>query len=226
MRSLSQGNQMGPTENPPAVNKMDHATQNTVGIVGGGAMAAAIATRMAAVGIDVLMHDFSVVQRPSDQIAGLPLTVRPCTLAEVIEPEIVVLALPWSDVPDFLGGVRGWEGRILVDATNPPTGNGQGATVQGNAGSSQVVAGLSFGAQVVKCFNTLPPDLLALPPAEGGSRRVLFVSGDHARAKTVICEMVDAMGFAAIDLGGLTEGGRLQGLPGGQLARRNLMLVP
>jgi 8-hydroxy-5-deazaflavin:NADPH oxidoreductase len=135
----------------------DLGTQCTVGIIGGGALAEAIAIRMVAAGITVLLCDTGSEQGMSAFPATLGALARPGSLAEVIEPEIVVLALPWCDVAEVLAEVQDWDGRILVDATNPPSGNGLDPALQGAAGSSQVVAGLSVGAQVVKCFNTLTP---------------------------------------------------------------------
>jgi 8-hydroxy-5-deazaflavin:NADPH oxidoreductase len=205
---------------------MDNFANCRVGIVGGNALAAAIAHRMDEAGIDVLSHNVRAPEGTSVPVSRPLSPGRPRPFAEVIDQEIVVLALPWSDLTNLLTEVRDWEGRILVDATNPPTGNGHGVFMQDDKGSSHAVAGMSFGAQVVKCFNTLSASLIAQSPIERSWRRVLFVSGDHPRAKRIVCEMLDVMGFAAIDLGGLVEGGCLQGLPGGPLANRNLMLAP
>jgi predicted dinucleotide-binding enzyme len=45
---------------------------------------------------------------------------------------------------------------------------------------------------------------------EAGGRRVVFFSGDHGRAKAEIGRLIARLGFAAVDLGGLADGGRLQ----------------
>ena len=82
---------------------------------------------------------------------------------------------------------------------------------------------LSPGAQLVKAFNTLPPELLAAEPMQAGGRRVIFYSGDHLRAKIEVGRLIARLGFAGIDLGPLASGGRLQQFPDGVLWGQNLI---
>jgi predicted dinucleotide-binding enzyme len=64
---------------------------------------------------------------------------------------------------------------------------------------------------------------LAADPKQAGGRRVLFMSGDGAAAKADVSGILDKVGFATIDLGGLASGGRLQQFPGGPLPTLNLI---
>jgi predicted dinucleotide-binding enzyme len=65
---------------------------------------------------------------------------------------------------------------------------------------------------------------MADEPVQAAGKRVLFVSGDEAEAKRTVKELISAMGFAPIDLGGLVEGGRLQ-QAGQPWAALNLLLT-
>ena len=47
-------------------------------------------------------------------------------------------------------------------------------------------------------------------PQEAGGRRVIFVSGDDAGAKSAVASLFEDAGFAAIDLGDLATGGAMQ----------------
>jgi len=89
--------------------------------------------------------------------------------------------------------------------------------------SSAVVQELVSGAHVVKAFNHLQPGLLASDPRAEGGNRVLFVSGDNAEAKQKVLGLIQALGFAGIDLGTLDGGGRLAQFPGGPLPTLNLV---
>ena len=89
--------------------------------------------------------------------------------------------------------------------------------------SSEVVASLAPGARVVKAVNTLPRALLAANPQQSGGRRVLFMSGNDAAAKSDVGSLLDKLGFATIDLGPLSSGGRMQQFPGGPLPTLNLI---
>lgn len=51
----------------------------------------------------------------------------------------------------------------------------------------------------------------------------MFMSGNDAAAKRQVAELIDRLGFAAIDLGDLEAGGRLQQFPGGPLAGFSLV---
>src|SRR5262249_4373530 len=127
--------------------------------------------------------------------------VSPAAIQAAVQPEIVLVAVPWRNVSEALFNVTDWEGRILIDATNPD-GPEAIASLEGRS-SSDVVADLAPGAHVVKAFNTLPPQLLAADPAREGGRRVIFFSGDHARSKAEVGRLIMRLGFAGIDLGGL-----------------------
>jgi hypothetical protein len=85
------------------------------------------------------------------------------------------------------------------------------------------VASLAPGARVVKVANTLPIALLSADPKQAGGRRVLFMSGDDETAKADVSAILENVGFATIDLGGLASGGRLQQFPGGPLPTLNLI---
>jgi 8-hydroxy-5-deazaflavin:NADPH oxidoreductase len=112
-----------------------------------------------------------------------------------------------------------WSGKILIDAMNPfgvPP-----AELKGQA-SSDVVASAFEGAKVVKAFNHLPAKVLAMDPAESGGRRVLFVSSNDEAASMAVGKLLDALGFASIGLGKITEGGALFAM-GGPLVLQNLI---
>jgi len=47
--------------------------------------------------------------------------------------------------------------------------------------------------------------------------RVIFMSGDNQSAKSEFGQILETIGFAPVDLGGLISGGRMQQFPGGPL---------
>ena len=116
-----------------------------------------------------------------------------------------------------------WAGRILIDATNPVVQPGFRLADLNGRTSTEVVASLSPGARVVKAANTLLSAVLAADPKQAGGRRVLFMSGDDVTAKEEAKGILENIGFATIDLGGLAIGGRLQQFPGGPLPALNLI---
>jgi predicted dinucleotide-binding enzyme len=126
------------------------------------------------------------------------------TTAEAASAGIVVIAVPWDDVPEAVRGLN-WDGRIVIDATNDWAADDLAGRT-----STELVAGLIAGARVVKAANTLGADVLGADPRAGGGRRVIFVSGDDADAKLEVVALFQDAGFAVVDLGGLATGGELQ----------------
>ena len=146
------------------------------------------------------------------------------SVTDAAAAELVLLALPWPAVPDVLGPLPNWQGRILVDATNPfVTFNPlQLADLQGRS-ASVVVAEHAPGARVVKAFNSITMENFEKGPRQGEARRVLFVSGDDLASKQTVQRLIAELGYAPIDLGGLDDGGRMQ-QPGGPLAGPDLLV--
>jgi predicted dinucleotide-binding enzyme len=139
------------------------------------------------------------------------------TPQQAADQDIVVLAVMWPHVEAALASVPDWKGRVLVDATNRiasmnpfSLGDIAGRT------SSEIVADHAPGAKIVEAYNSVPmawiSDFTSSKP-----RTVLFTSGDDAKAKKLILNLIDQIGYEPVDLGSLEVGGRLHQL-GGPLA--------
>jgi predicted dinucleotide-binding enzyme len=115
-----------------------------------------------------------------------------------------------------------WKGKVVIDPTNAIAFPQFKPIDLGDRTSSEIIQELIPEARVVKAFNTLPAAILASNPKENNGSRVVFISGNDEGAKTVVKEIIDRTGFAPIDLGGLSTGGRLQQF-GGPLPALNLI---
>jgi predicted dinucleotide-binding enzyme len=135
--------------------------------------------------------------------------------------DVVILAVPFTAVPEAVRDTPAWAGRIVVDATNAIDFPAFTPKDLGGRPSTEIVAEAVPGARVVKAFNTLPAAILAADPAQDGGRRILFVSGDDPAANAEIAKLIERLGFASITLGKLAEGGRLQQF-GAPLVAQNL----
>ncbi|EPR21198.1 NADP oxidoreductase, partial [Agrobacterium radiobacter DSM 30147] len=149
--------------------------------------------------------------------------IKAGTLEEAASADIVLVAVNWSKLPKALATLPDFGGRIVIDANNPIEAPlFRPAELNGRL-STEVFADLVPGARVVKAFNHLQPHLLSGDPkAEGGSR-VLFYSGDDARAKAEVGALISRLGFTGIDLGPVSVGGKLVQFPGGPLPALNLV---
>lgn len=194
-----------------------------IGIIGAGGIGTAFATQVARAGYDVVLSNSRGPDSLAETVRKLGSRVRAGTREEAAQADIVVVAVQWQQLQSALAGLPAWDGRIVIDATNPVIMPEFRIADLGGRTASEVVADLVPGARVVKTANTMTPELLASDPSVGGGRRVLFVSGDDAAAKADVSSILEAAGFATIDLGGLAAGGRLHQFPGGPLPGVNLI---
>ncbi len=195
----------------------------TYAILGSGAIGTALARRFAAGGIDVSLANTRGPESLAGLVGELGSLVKAVTVAEAHRADMVILAIPFDAVPDAVKGVE-WDGRIVVDATNAfdiPAFTPR--DLMGRL-STQVVADSVPGARVVKAFNTLFAAVLGADPAVPGGRRVLFVSGDDIPARAAVVDLVELLGFAAVDLGSIAEGGRAQQFGGGVCSKEFVQL--
>lgn len=186
-------------------------TITRVGVLGSSPLAEAFAKALERAGVASVVGDDRSGERAS-------------TIQEAMQEDTVFLALLWNELSEALSGIADWESRILIDATNPILPDSSVADLGGRT-SSEVVRELSPGAQLVKAFNTLSPADLATARKPGEGKRVVFLSGDHLRAKMEVGRLAARLGLAAIDIGGLSPGGRLQQCPDGPLCAPKLIRI-
>lgn len=193
-----------------------------VGIIGPGEVGQTIARRAAAAG-----HDVALAGRRSPiEIESLAadLGVTAVTAQEAARRPLVLLAVRWTDAVAALDGLPSWEGRILVDTTNPFVSFPPPIRADLNgASSSALLARHAPGARVVKAFNSVTMRNFDKGPREGNARRALLVSGDDNPAIMTVCGLIESMGYAAIVLGDLERGGLMQ-QAGGPLAGKDLLV--
>ena len=204
-----------------------------IGIIGAGALGSNIARALAKAGIPAVIANSRGPETLDALSEELGPHIKAGTTDEAAKADIVVLAIRWADIKRVLGALPAWNGRILIDATNPvewidpnspdakDTTNplaayGIKAVDLGGRHSSSVVRDIARGARMVKAFNHVDARALAEPRASGG-QRVLFYSGDDADAKASVRTLLENAGFFGVDLGALDVGGPLTSLPFGPL---------
>jgi 8-hydroxy-5-deazaflavin:NADPH oxidoreductase len=156
-----------------------------IGTIGAGDFAQAFARRALQTGHKVKLSN----SRGPGSLREIVNRLGPGTMAATKEEaaacEMVLLAVPWDNVPETLASLPKWKNQILIDGTNPfhgQAGNFTPANI-GNLSTSQLVAALAPGARVVKALNNMIVPNLEADPSLNGARRVAFISADDAGAK-------------------------------------------
>jgi predicted dinucleotide-binding enzyme len=194
-----------------------------IGIIGAGGIGQAFAGHVARAGYETILSNSRDPESLAAVVSQLGAHTCAGTRQQAALADIVVVAVRWPHLRAALAELPAWNGRILIDATNPIIEPGFRLAELNGSTSSEVTASLAPQARVVKVANTLPRALLATDPNQSGGHRVLFMSGDDAAAKADVRRILETAGFAVIDLGGLASGGKLQQVPDGPLATLNLI---
>jgi 8-hydroxy-5-deazaflavin:NADPH oxidoreductase len=195
-----------------------------IGTIGAGAFAQAFGKRALKAGHTVKLSD----DQGPDSLREIVTQLGPGAMAVPKEVaancEMVLLAVPWDNVPDTLPSLPTWKNQILIDGTNPFHGKAGKFTPAGvgNLSTSQLVAALAPGARVVKAFNHMIVSNLEEGPVVNGARRVAFVSADDNDAKKHVETLLKTFGYSVIDLRDLRNGGLIQ-QAGDPLAGRDLL---
>ena len=196
-----------------------------IGTIGAGAVALAVAREALALGHEIVLSSRSGPGALADKVTELGRGASAATVEEAASLDCVLLAVPWKNLEAALRGLPQWNGRVLIDATNPFAETSPKLVLADlGIGASEIVAGFAPGARIVKAFNSIRMAHFNEGPVKGQGKRVIFVSGDDEEAKRVVKDLIESFGFAAIDLGGLVTGGRIQ-QAGGPLAGLDLFVA-
>lgn len=125
------------------------------------------------------------------------------TVEAIAASELVILAVPYAASALVASSVPDWQGRILVDATNPLAPGLAGLSVGTTTSGAEELARLAVGARVVKAFNTTGAENMADSAYPGGVP-LMPVCGDDANARAKVLALATLIGFDAVDCGELS----------------------
>jgi predicted dinucleotide-binding enzyme len=184
-----------------------------IGIIGAGHIGGTLTRRLRQLG-----HDVSVANsRGPDTLADLAKETgaRAVPIAEAArDKELVIVTIPEKNVPTLPKDLfaRSTTDTVVVDTGNYyPQRDGRLDAIEGGTTESRWVS-QQLGRPVVKAFNNIYAQHLlerGKPAGEAG-RIALPIAGDDAAAKKVVADLLDALGFDAVDAGGLDDSWRQQ----------------
>jgi 8-hydroxy-5-deazaflavin:NADPH oxidoreductase len=127
------------------------------------------------------------------------------TLAEAASfSDVVMLSVPWTAIDEVLAKAGPLDGKVVIDTTNP-YGSG-GVQDLGGRSAGRVNSERMLSARIVRAFNTLTSGFQSDAAGRSGDDRVvMFLSGDDEEAKRLVGGLIDEIGFAPVDVGGLDE---------------------
>jgi predicted dinucleotide-binding enzyme len=183
-----------------------------IGILGAGNIGANAARLLAKAGHDVWIANSRGPQSLDDLVVDIGSNAKAATPSDAVAfGDIVLFALPWTAAEEVIPEAGPYDGKIVIDAMNPYTKDFEIEDL-GDRTSSEITKTLVPGARLVKAFNTMYYRRLASEgkPRGAAGRLAIPVAGDDAEAKAIVMQIIDEIGFDAVDSGNLHDGGRRQ----------------
>lgn len=180
-----------------------------LGIIGKGRVGRVLGPAFAKAGHDVTfgVRDPSDPKYASDD--GIPLAT---TRDAAQGADIVVLAVDWQHTLDALEQCGDLAGKILLDCNNPLTFGENGLELAlGFDTSAAEMIDARTDATVVKTLNQVGSPVIARA-SEYAERPIQFVASDDETAKTIVSDLIESIGFRAINYGGLINARKLEPL--------------
>lgn len=184
-----------------------------IGIIGAGNIGGTLTRRLAALG-----HAVSVANSRGPETLRDLAAVTGASAVSVTEAardkDVVVVTIPEKNVPDLPGDLFISTGEVVVVDTGnyyPQQRDGRIQAIEDGILESRWVE-QQLGRPVIKAFNNIYADHLRDNgrPAGTPGRIALPVAGDNDSAKAVVMQLLDELGFDAVDTGNLDESWRQQ----------------
>jgi 8-hydroxy-5-deazaflavin:NADPH oxidoreductase len=180
-----------------------------LGIVGAGKVGTTIARAAIAAGYDVAISGSGPAERIALIVDVLATGARAVTTAEVVShADLIVLAVPMHRFRELPRDV--FAGKILVDAMNywEDIDGIDEELATAPMGTSIVVQPHFASARLVKSLNHLGYYEIeeGRRPQGTPGRIALAAAGDDRAAVAAVMQLIDRLGFDAIDAGGLEAG--------------------
>ena len=185
----------------------------TLGLIGAGHIGGTIARLATAAGIEVVVANSRGPDTLQELVAELGEHARAAYAAEAArDADLVVVSIPLRSITNLPKAELA--GKTVVDTGNyyPQRDGDIDELDNGSAITSEMLARQLRGAHVVRAFNNIfwgHLGVLARPHGDG-ERSALPIAGDDATAKRQVAELLDALGYDAVDAGPLGEGWRFE----------------
>lgn len=185
-----------------------------IGIIGAGQIGGALTRRLRALAHEVRVANSrgpETLKALAAETGATAVTVRDA----VRGADLIVVTIPQKNIPGLPAGLFSDVARQVpvIDTGNyyPQQRDGRIDGIESGLTESRWVE-QQLGHPVIKTFNNIyARHLLELgKPAGAAARIALPVAGDDAAAKAIVLRLVDALGFDAVDAGGLDESWRQQ----------------
>ncbi|WP_324604881.1 NADPH-dependent F420 reductase [Streptomyces xylophagus] len=195
----------------PPTPQGDRPMTRTLGLIGAGNIGSALARLAVNAGLNVVVSNSRGPETLAGLVAELGEQARAATPAEAAQAgDLVVATVPLNTYEQLPAAALA--GKTVIDTMNYyPERDGRIAELDsGEQTSSALVQRHLADSRVVKAFNSI--DFIRLfssaRPAGADDRSALPIAGDDPAAKVQVAELLDVLGYDAVDIGTLADSWR------------------
>jgi predicted dinucleotide-binding enzyme len=184
-----------------------------IGTIGAGHIGSTLARLLIDAGHDVAVSNSRGPETLRELVAELGDRATALTVEEASRfGDIVIVSIPFGRYRELAPGTLAE--KVVIDTNNYyPQRDGHFEELDASTRtSSELLQDHLADARVVKAFNTINwAHLRDHGRPDGDPNRIgIPISGDDADAKSTVAELIDEIGFDAVDAGPLGAGGRQQ----------------
>src|SRR3989442_7040281 len=183
------------------------------GVIGPGNIGEVIVSKLRDAGYPVKMANSRGPE--SRKVLGAKTGVMPVSREQVVQDvDVLFLVVPQKAIPELPKGLlnKARKETIVIDVGNYyPFRDGRIDELE-NGLTESVWVERQIGRPVIKVLNTIPTKALmaAGRPAGSRDRVALPISGDNPKAKEIVAQLIDRIGFDSVDAGTIAESWRQQ----------------
>ncbi len=175
-------------------------------ILGAGNIGLAAGTKWMAKGHEITFG----VRDPQSQKAWNAISIKAKVTdfqTSMIDAEVILVALPFAIADEVIKSITiDWEGKIIIDATNPIS-----ASTEPFESAAEAISAWTGDGEVVKALNTTGVGNMT-DPMYNEKPIETFICGDNANAKKVVKGLCEDLGFRVEDIGGIENAVMLENL--------------
>src|SRR5246127_1154272 len=184
-----------------------------IGIIGTGQIGEVIIRKLGGAGYSVKMANARGPESLKDLAADTGAI--PVSVEQVVQDvDMLFIVVPQKSIPELPKGLlnKAKKETIVIDVGNYyPFRDGRIDELE-NGLTESVWVERQIGRPVIKVLNTIPSKAFMASgrPAGSKDRVALPISGDNTKAKEIVAQLIDRIGFDSVDAGTIVESWRQQ----------------
>ncbi len=175
-----------------------------IGIIGAGNVGTGLGKLWAARGHELFFSYSRDLEKLKKTAQSVSAQAQAGTPEEAVAfSDVVVLAVPYTAVPDAIQAAGSLKGKLIFSCVNALKTDYSGLAVGTTSSAAEEIAKLAPDARVVEGLPAFAEVLHSSSRLIAGQQATVFVSGDDEEGKKIVSELLAECGLEVVDAGPL-----------------------